>query len=134
MIQPVSNFNPRPVSKKSNIASGKSSNKVKDNQTAILNACGAGVAIGGLTAAIARSHTSSWANAIVLGLFGTFLSLFFMTPQIVSNKNKITAASSKSQQDAAVIFKKDATKTSAEIKQCLRPVKKMVQFRQTTST
>jgi len=131
MIQPVGALSPRAVSRGSNGAYGKKSLSGNSNSNiALINAGGVALAAGGLTTAIARSYTPNWGYAGVLGLFGAFLSLFFMTPQLIESANK-NNAEHKSGSD--VLVKSETAKTAEAMRGKLKPAKKMVQFRQITS-
>ena len=85
MIQPVNVLTPQMAFRGSN----KSFGKLPPNtnyRIALINSSGIASAVGGLTTLAARSHTNSWTNALALGLCGAVLSMFFMTPQIISSK------------------------------------------------
>ena len=81
---------------------------------------------GGATTAVSRIYTKSWPQALMLGVCGTFLTLFFMAPRFIENfgikKNVVAAAENP-------VTKKEAIKV-AEIAKQLRPAKKLVPFRQ----
>lgn len=119
MIQPVSAFSPRAGFRGSKKSYGKIAPKVT-TEAAVINAAGTALAAGGLTTAIARSYTSSWSHAGVLGLFGAFLAAFFITPRLVENTNL-------SKKGTEV---KENSKTIALVKDKLKPTRKLVQFRQ----
>lgn len=128
MIQPVSALSPQagfrgPSGAYINSSKGLTSN----SKIALLNAGGVSAAVGGFTMAVSRAHTTNWAHAFVLGLFASFLSMFFMTPQIIE-KAGVSVASHKSEADAFV--KKDSQKVSAAIKEYMKPAKKTIPFRQ----
>ena len=128
MIQPVNAFSPRAGFRGSNGAYSKTSKGLTSkSKIALLNAGGVAALVGGLTTAIGRAHTTNWAHAIVLGFFGAFLSMFFMTPQILE-KGGFGLASKKN--GAENIVKEDTQKLSAAIKEYWKPVKKAVPFRQ----
>ena len=127
MIQPVSAFSPQAGFRGSSGAYLKQSKGLSSNsKIALLNAGGVAAAVGGLTMAVSRAHTTNWGHALVLGLFGAFLSMFFMTPQIIEK----AAFSNTLKGDAEALAKEDATKLTTAIKEYLRPVKKSVHFRQ----
>ena len=91
------------------------------------NAIGISATAGGLTTLVARSYTNSFANAGVLGLFGAFLTMFFMTPHLIEKFNMEKAATKKYLAEPQVTkSSKNATKA---IKEHIVPVKKLVQFR-----
>ena|GEM_PF-6387214 len=127
MIQPIGALSPRAVFRGSNGAYGKKSSGISNSNIALINAGGVALAAGGLTTAIARSYTPNWGYAGVLGLFGAFLSLFFMTPQLIETTNKAH------KQGSDALVKSETTKTAEAMRGKLRPAVKMVQFRQTTS-
>jgi mannitol-specific phosphotransferase system IIBC component len=84
MIQPVSAYSPQAGFRGSAGAYLKQTKGLSSNsKIALLNAGGVSAAVGGLTMAVSRAHTTNWAHAMVLGVFGAFLSMFFMTPQII---------------------------------------------------
>ena len=85
----------------------------------MLNAGGVSAAVGGLTMAVSRAHTTNWAHAMVLGVFGAFLSMFFMTPQIIE---KISSNSSLNEQAGASV-KEDTRKLTTAIKEYFRPAR-----------
>ena len=128
MIQPVGALSPRATFRGLNETYGKrpSYDRTKAN-IALVNAGGVALAAGGLTTAIARSYTPNWAYAGVLGLFGSLLSLFFMTPQIIENRGNQSAIK---KTDSDKFLKDEAVKTAETVKTKLTPAKKMVQFRQ----
>ena len=127
MIQPVSAYNPQAVFRGSNGTYGKTKNGMTTTNIALLNAGGVAAAAGGLTAAISRGYTSNWTQAAVLGLCVSFLSMFFMTPQIIERTGfKKTAKNPETE----LLVKTEAQKTAELVKENLRPVtKKLVQFR-----
>lgn len=127
MIQPISAFSPRAGFRGKNETYGKNSKGLSNSKIALINAGGVAAAAGGLGTALARSQTSSWAHASVLGLCAAFLTLFFMTPQLI-DKTSMEKLSKKS--DAEMITKEDAPKVADVVKEHLRPAKKLVQFRQ----
>lgn len=85
MIQPVSAFSPQAGFRK-----GPHSTKTPQNRTksriALANAAGTSIVAGGLTTAVARSYTSSWSHACILGVCGSMLTMFFIAPLLVENK------------------------------------------------
>lgn len=126
MIQPVSAFSPRANFRGTNKANGKSSQGLTDSRVALINAGGIAVAAGGLGTALARSQTSSWAHAGVLGVCAAFLTMFFMTPQLIE-KSGLGKISCKNE---AELIKKDEAPKIASIVEHLKPAKKLVQFKQ----
>lgn len=127
MIQPVSAFSPRAGFRGNNGTYGKNQ-KTSSPNIALINASGIAIAAGGLGTALARSQTSSWAHASVLGVCAAFLTMFFMTPQLIDKTmhNKLNNANDKSE----AIAKEDAPKFMDAVKEHLRPAKKMVPFKQ----
>lgn len=127
MIQPVSAFNPQATFRGSSKTFGKKSGKeVSNTNIALLNAGGVAAAAGGITTAVARGYTSSWAHAGVLGLFGAFLALFFMTPQLIDKSAQKKVAK---ESEGGMITKAEAKKALKSAEEYLKPAKKLVQFR-----
>lgn len=127
MIQPVSAFNPQATFRGSSKTFGKkSSGEISRSNIALLNAGGVAAAAGGITTAVARGYTSSWAHASVLGLFGAFLALFFMTPQLI---DRTTQKKAVKEGDSGMITKAEAKKALKSAEEYLKPAKKLVQFR-----
>ena len=121
MIQPVSAFSPQAGFRGSTGAYLKQTKGLSSNsKIALLNAGGVSAAVGGLTMAVSRAHTTNWAHALVLGLFGAFLSMFFMTPQIIEK----AALNNALKGDAEALDKDEATNLRTAIKEYLRPMKK----------
>lgn len=127
MIQPVSAFSPRAGFRGNNGTYGKQNSQKSNQNIALINACGIAVAAGGLGTALARSQTSSWAHAGVLGVCAAFLTMFFMTPQLIE-KTGIHKLNNSDKSES--IAKEDAPKVMDAVKEHLRPAKKLVQFRQ----
>lgn len=127
MIQPVNALSPRAVFRGKNGAYGKRSQGTSNSNIALINAGGIALAAGGLTTAIARSYTPNWGYAGILGLFGSFLTLFFMTPQLIENSGK-KHLENKAKSD--VLVKSDAAKAKEAMKGTLKPAKKLIQFKQ----
>ena len=98
-----------------------------NSKIAIANATGTAVAAGGITAAISRAYTSSWGHAGILGLFGAFLTMFFMTPHLIDS---LTVLKPAAKSKADVLAKDDAIKVADVVKEHLKPTRKMVPFRQ----
>ena len=97
------------------------------SKIAVANAAGTAVAAGGITAAISRAYTTSWGHAGVLGLFGAFLTMFFMTPHLIDNLTSLKPAA---KNKADVLVKDDAHKVADVVKEHLKPTRKMIPFRQ----
>lgn len=98
-----------------------------NSKIAIANAAGTAVAAGGITAAVSRAYTTSWGHAGVLGLFGAFLTMFFMTPHLIDSLTLLKPAA-KSKAD--VLAKEDAFKVADVVKEHLKPTRRMIPFRQ----
>ena len=126
MIQPINASNPRVVFRGSKKAYGISTKGLSNSEAALLNAGGVALAAGGLTTAVARSYTSSWSHAGVLGLCATFLAMFFMTPQLIEKAGLSKLSKSA---ETEYLVKEDSKKVAEVIKEHLRPAKKLVQFR-----
>ena len=122
MIHPVNALTPRATFRGAN----QNRNGQVSNTTAIINACGVATVAGGLTTAVARGYTSSLLHAATLGLFGAFLTMFFMTPHLIDKIGMNRAA----KHSADLIAKEDSHKAVDLVKEHLRPAKKLVQFRQ----
>lgn len=128
MIQPINAFSPRAGFRGKNGTYGKQTSRgTTASNIALINAGGVAVAAGGLTTAIARSYTPNWAYAAVIGLCGSFLSLFFMTPQLIE---KASHESKVKKTPGDNFIKQDTAKTAESVKTHLKPAKKLVQFRQ----
>lgn len=125
MIQPVSAFSPRAGFRGNNGTYGKPT--VSNQNIALINAGGIAVAAGGLGTALARSQTSSWGHAGVLGLCAAFLTMFFMTPQLIEKTGLHKTGNA---EKSEMIAKEDAPKFMDAVKEHLRPAKKLVQFKQ----
>ena len=124
MIQPIGAFSPRADFRGHGVKAQTPQEKSKA-QVALINAAGTSIIAGGLTTAIARSYTSSWAHAGILGICGSVLSMFFIAPLLVENTTLIGSGKKKHDIGAAA---KDCSKTQTAAR--LKPVKKLVQFRQ----
>ena len=129
MIQPISAFSPRAGYRGSNETNRRGSG-ITSTQVGMINAAGVAVASGGLMTAIARSHTSSWASAALVGTFGSVIALFFMTPQIIGKNNKLFAKKQVCVDDARA-FVKDEVKVVAK-QNCLKPQKIIIPFKQSS--
>ena len=127
MIQPINASSPRAVFRGSNGAYRGTSKGLTNSGIAMLNAGGVSATAGGLTTLVARGYTTSWAHAMVLGVSAAFLSLFFMTPQILEKAGVNKLAASK---DAEAFAKEDAPKFLQTIKERLRPARKAIHFKQ----
>ena len=127
MIQPVNALTPRAGFRGSN-GTNKRNAGLSDSQIAVINAGGIAAAAGGLTTLVARSYTNSFAHAGVLGVFGAFLTMFFMTPHLIEKIGLSKLAASKATAEAVV--KHDIQQKVANVaKEYVVPAKKLVQFR-----
>lgn len=125
MIQPINATTPRIGFKGSKNSYGLRAKGYTDSGAAMINAGGLSIAAGGITAAVARVYTQSWSQAGMLGLFGAFLTLFFMTPQLIDRfgikKPAVEVVNSGA-------LKQESFKV-AEVVNHLKPVKRLVPFR-----
>ena len=126
MIQPI-NFSTSHHSFKGANDSNLKKSSQTNSRVALYNAIGISATAGGLTTLVARSYTNSFANAGVLGLFGAFLTMFFMTPHLIEKINVEKAAAKKYLAEPQVT--KSSKDTAKVIKEHIVPVKKLVQFR-----
>ena len=126
MIQPVNALTPRAGFRGSNGTNG-TKKSLTDSQSALINAAGIAATAGGLTTLVARTYTNSFAHAGVLGVFGAFLTMFFMTPHLVE---KIGLSKSANKVPVGAYIKPETSaKIAAMAKEYAVPVKKLVQFR-----
>ena len=126
-IQPVNALTPRAGFRGSTETYGKKNNGLTDSQIAVINAGGIAAAAGGITTLVARSYTNSFAHAGVLGVFGAFLTMFFMTPHLLE-KIGLSKAVKKTATEG-LVKPETSNKISAVAKEYAIPVKKLVQFR-----
>jgi succinate dehydrogenase/fumarate reductase flavoprotein subunit len=127
MIQAINAFSPQATYRGKNQSKGAKAKSLSNVDIALINAGGVAVAAGGLGTMLARSQTSSWAHAGVLGLCASFLTMFFMTPQLINRTGLNKVAST---QDTELVAKNNSAKFTDAIKEHLKPAKKLVQFRQ----
>ena len=125
MIQPINALSPRVGFRGSN-ETYKMNSRELSAPGAVANAVGVALAAGGLTTTVARAYTRSWAQAGVLGLFGSFLTMFFMTPHLI---DKIGISKLGKKTSAEIAVRQDAQKMSNLAKEYLRPAKKLIQFK-----
>ena len=126
MIQPINTLTPRVGFRGKHEAYSKAKG-LTNSQVAFANAAGVATVAGGLTTLVARAYTNSFAHAGVLGVFGAFLTMFFMTPHLIE-KFGITKFAQKAKGETAV--KQDLSKTASNLaKEYAIPVRKLVQFR-----
>lgn len=128
MIQSVNALSPRVCFRGSVSKTHKSSEERSKSQIALINATTTSIAAGGLTTAVARSYTSSWAHAGVLGLFGSMLTMFFIAPFLVENTNFFKLSKNSAQEKK--MTSTENKKVAATVKEVLKPTKKLVQFGQ----
>ena len=102
-------------------------NNTGNYKLALVNAGGISSVVGGATIAIARRYTNNWAHAVVLGLCGSFLSMFFMTPQILAASGY---ANPFKKGVSDVIKKTESPSFKTVLREHLKPVKKNVHFKQ----
>ena len=127
MIQPVNALTPRAGFRGSNDTVARKNKGATESQVALINAAGIATAAGGLTTLVARSYTNSFAHAGVLGVFGAFLTMFFMTPHLIE-KFGISKMAAKATTETVV--KHDLQQKVANVaKEYVVPAKKLVQFR-----
>ena len=124
MIQPIYAFSPRAGFRGSQKSHGNGTAQEKTkSEVAIINAIGTSVLAGGLTTAVARSYTSSWSHAGVLGACGSVLSMFFIAPLLVEKTSLLKLKKCKPEETSQSVSASVTTKN-------LKPVKKLVQFKQ----
>ena len=123
MIQPIGAFSPRADFRGHGVKAQTPQEKSKA-QVALINAAGTSVIAGALTTGIARSYTTSWAHAGILGIFGSVLSMFFIAPLLVENT---TLIGNRKKHDMGIAAK-DSKRAPVAAK--LKPAKKLVQFKQ----
>ena len=129
MIQPINAVSSQAKFRGSIAAREKAPKGLANKNIALINAGGIAAASGGLGTAIARSHTSSWAQAAVLGVCAALSTLFFMAPQIIENAEK-AGVQKKAKVTPKLTAEVESPTFTNAIKDYLRPVKKMVQFKQ----
>lgn len=127
MIQPIGAFSPRAEFRGHGVTSPKTPQERSKAQVALINATGTSIIAGALTTAVARSYTSSWAHAGILGICGSVLSMFFIAPMLVENT---TLLRGKKKPDLNGNTINGSTKASKTVKNRIRPAVKMVQFKQ----
>ena len=126
MIQPIGAFSPRADFRGHGVKSKQTPQERSKAQVALINAAGISVLAGAVTTGIARSHTSTWANASILGVCSSVLSMFFLAPVLVEN----TTLFKNKKKHNLNVASKDTVKAQSVIKESLKPAKKLVQFRQ----
>ena len=120
MIQPIGAFSPRADFRGHVVKSKQTPQERSRAQVALINAAGTSILAGVITTGVARSYTSSWAHAGILGVCGSVLSMFFIAPMLVENTTLLNSKK-KPAKDNAKAF---------NIKEGLKPAKKLVQFKQ----
>ena len=83
MIQPINSLTPQVGQRGSSRPYIMNAKGITEPGIALINAGGLSMAAGGATAAVSRIYTKSWAQALMLGVCGTFLTLFFMAPRFI---------------------------------------------------
>ena len=126
MIQPINALTPRAGFRGSNGTYEKNKQGKSESRVALLNAACVSATAGGLTTLVARAYTKSFAHASVLGVFGAFLTMFFMTPHLIE---KLGLGRIAQKTAAEVSAKAEPQKIAAVAKEYAVPVKKLVQFR-----
>ncbi len=126
MIQPINALSPRAAFRGTRTTHLNPAG-MSDPKIAALNAGGVAAAVGALTMAVSRSYTSSWSHAGVFGGGAALLTMFFLTPSLIQKMGLTKLAKNK---HGDTYVKEDAQKMSEVVKEHLKPVKKMVQFRQ----
>lgn len=121
MIQPINALTPQ-----ARFRGTHEKSKTSDSSMTILKAVGISAGAGGLTTLIAKSYTNSFAQAGVLGVFGAFLTMFFMTPHLLE---QISLKNNAKKVAVATAAKQEAPKAKEIIKECIVPIKKLVQFK-----
>ena len=125
MIQPINALTPQARFRGTH---GKSKlSGLSDSHVTMLKAAGISAGAGGLTTLVAKSYTNSFAHAGVLGVFGAFLTMFFMTPHLIEQIG-LKDGAKKVVADAAVV-KQEAPKAKNLVKEYIVPIKKLVQFK-----
>ena len=125
MIQPINALTPQARFRGTH---GKSKlSGLSDSHVTMLKAAGISAGAGGLTTLVAKSYTNSFAHAGVLGVFGAFLTMFFMTPHLIEQFG-LKDGAKKVVADAAVV-KQEAPKAKNLVKEYIVPIKKLVQFK-----
>jgi len=125
MIQPINALSPRAVFRGQSGTYRGTSQGISNSKIALLSAGGLAAAAGGLTTIVARAHTNSWPHAAVLGACGAFLSLFFMTPQLIE-KSGINSYARKGES----ITTAETSKMADAVKTKMKPARKLIHFRQ----
>lgn len=128
MIQPVNASIPQAKFRGSGKTYGMSSKSgISNAQVALINAGGVAAAIGAGATIISRRYTPSWGYAAMVGLCSSFLTMFFMTPQIIEKSGKAFNSRAK---DADAIAKKEGSKLTNTVKEYFKPTRKAVHFKQ----
>ena len=126
MIQAISASSPRATFRGSSGAYENSSKGLTNSKIALLNAGLIATTAGGVTTLVSKAYTRSWASAIALGFCGGFLSMFFMTPQIIE-KTGLPKLSKNPETD--VLIKEESQKAANAIKEHVKP-RKFIFFKQ----
>ncbi len=126
MIQPIGAFSPRATFRGHGVKSQKTPQERSKAQVALINATGTSIVAGALTTAVARSYTTSWAHAGILGICGSVLSMFFIAPMLVENTTLLKSKKKHNLNSTA----QNSAKTQTVVKETLKPAKKLIQFKQ----
>ena len=128
MIQPVRASNPQATFRGSGKTYRNSSkNGVTNTQVALINAGGVAAAIGAGATIISRRYTPSWSYAAMIGLCSSFLTMFFMTPQVIEKSGKAVGNTAK---ETGLIAQKETSKLSNSVKDYFKANKKAIHFKQ----
>ena len=126
MIQAISASSPRATFRGSSGAYEKTSNGQTNSKIALLNASLIASTAGGVTTLVSKAYVRSWRSAIALGFCGGFLSMFFMTPQIIEKTGLPKLAKNP---ETDVLIKEETLKKANALKEHVKP-KKFIFFKQ----
>ena len=129
MIQPIGALVPRAGFRGHDGACERKPKALNNSDVAIINAGGVAAAAGGIGTLLARRQTASWMQASFFGLCAATLTLFFITPSIISNLegDKKSLKKEVVKKSKVPPFKEDFQIVMDVIKEYLRPAKKMIQ-------
>lgn len=128
MIQPVNALTPQAKYRGRTKTNGLSfKNNVDNSKVALINAGGVSALIGGITTLLARRYTPNWTNALIMGLGGSCLTMFFMAPQILAASNYRMPFKKNITESVA---KEDSIKIRNALKDHLKTTRKTVHFKQ----
>ena len=126
MIQPVSAFSPRAISRGPNEMHGKSYSNETNYKIALINTTGFASFVCGVTTLVSRSYAHSWTSALALGACSSFLSVFFMTPHLMDVK----LGTKDSLKKKVVNNSEESLKLSSAIKNFVKSTKTSILFKQ----